>query len=92
MKPLSETPFNQHIADLRAIHRIDADIVRRDRADRIAKRFEAMNAARARQARRQLHVSAGLALLALMLALFIFHDTPARTAALVLEAEAQGAW
>lgn len=89
-----QTPksFEQVAADLRVIHRIDADIVRRDRADRIAARFEAMNAARVRQARRHLHVSAGLALLALMVALFIFHDTPARTAAVVLEAEAQGGW
>ena len=69
------------------------DVNRIDRADRIAARFEAMNAARARQARRQMHVAIGLTLAALVAFLAIFHDASARTAATVLQAEAErGAW
>ena len=88
----SPNPIDQVINDLKHIRRIDRELVRQRNAERIAARFEAMNTAQARRARRHLHISAGLTLVALIAALVIFHDTPARTAAVVLEAEAQGGW
>lgn len=82
-----KTLTRQLVDDLREINRID-------RADRIAARFEEMNTAQAaREARKQMRAAIGLAMLALIIFLAIFHDAPARTAATVLDAEAQaGGW
>lgn len=90
----SDPTLRQILADFREIQRADAEMVRRQRAERIAARFEIMNrAAQAREARRQMHISAGLGLGALIIFLAIFHDAPARTAATVLDAEAvAGDW
>lgn len=84
---LDTSHTRQMVKDLREINRLD-------RAARIAARFEAMNtAACAKRARRQLHASLGLALLAPIVFLTIFHDAPARIATTVLDAEAQaGGW
>ena len=85
--PSDKSPTRQLVIDLREINRLD-------RADRIAVRFAEMNTAQAaREARKQMRAAIGLALLALIIFLSIFHDAPARVAAPVLDAEAQaGGW
>lgn len=85
--PSDKSPTRQLVIDLREINRLD-------RADRIAVRFAEMNTAQAaREARKQMRAAIGLSLLALIIFLAIFHDAPARTAATVLDAEAQaGGW
>lgn len=85
--PSDKSPTRQLVIDLREINRLD-------RAARIAARFEEMNTAQAaREARKQMHAALGLALLAVVTFLAIFHDAPARVAATVLDAEAQaGGW